>query len=151
MEFYGLADWQTTEREIQQIVRLENIPDFCESIYYLMESQGDLCKFDTFWGQFHLRREKINGGVRFTMPDCPNGLSLTITTGYPPDPQKVFVHCTINRLEHDPNFLETLEDFVKHWVTGLENCANRKTCNEQDFRNGNIEDKQLKVLPMFTP
>jgi hypothetical protein len=151
MEFYGLADWQTTEREIQQIVRLENIPDFCESIYYLMESQGDLCKFDTFWGQFHLRREKINGGVRFTMPDCPNGLSLTITTGYPPDPQKVFVHCTINRLEHDPNFLETLEDFVKHWVTGLEKCANRKTCNEQDFRNGNKEDKPLKVLPMFTP
>jgi len=151
MEFYGLADWQTTEQEIQQKVRLDNMPDLCESIYYLMESQGDLCKFDTFWGQFHLRREKINGGVRFTMPDCPNGLSLTITTGYPPDPQKVFVHCTINRLEHDPNFIETLEDFVKNWIAGLEKHAGRKTSSEQDPRDASKDDKPLKVLPMFTP
>jgi len=151
MEFYGLADWQTTEREIQEKVRLDNMPDLCESIYYLLESQGELCKFDTFWGQFHLRREKINGGVRFTMPDCPNGLSLTITTGYPPDPRKVFVHCTINRLEHDPNFIETLEDFVKNWVAGLERYAGRKTVSEQDVRDGSKEDKPLKVLPMFNP
>ena len=85
------------------------------------------------------------------MPDCPNGLSLTITTGYPPDPQKVFVHCTINRLEHDSNFLETLEDFVKHWITGREKSANRKTYNEQDLQNESKEEKPLKILPMFTP
>jgi hypothetical protein len=123
MEFYGLANWKTTEFEIQQKVRL---------IYYLMEFQGELCKFDTFWGQFHLRREKINGGIRFTMPDCPNGLSLTITTGYPPEPHMVFVHCTINRLEHDQKFIETLEDFVKSWVEGLEKNAGHKTNTDQE-------------------
>jgi len=150
MEFFGLADWQTTEQEIQQKVRLDNIPDFCDLIYYLMESQGNLCKFDTLWGQFHLRREKINGGVRFTMPDCPNALSLTITTGYPPEPQKVLVHCTINRSEHDPNFIATLEDFVKSWVAGLEKNADRKTYSDRGSRYGSKEDKPLKVLPMFT-
>jgi hypothetical protein len=151
MEFYGLANWQTTEQEIQQEVRLDNLPDLCEMIYYLMESQGELCKFDTFWGQFHLRREKINGGVRFTMPDCPNGLSLTVTTGHPPDPQSVFVHCTINRLEHDPNFIETLEDFVKSWIAGLEKSASHNTNNAQSPRDGSKEEDPLKVLPMFTP
>ncbi len=151
MEFYGLADWQTTEQEIQQKVRLDNMPDFCELIYYRMGSQGELCKFDTLWGQFHLRREKINGGVRFTMPDCPNGLSLTITTGHPPEPQKVFVHCTINRLEHDPNFIETLEDFVKSWVAGLEKNTDHKTYSDQGSQDGRKEEKPLKVLPMFTP
>ena len=151
MEFYGLANWKTTELEIQQKVRLENIPDFCELIYYLMESQGELCKFDTFWGHHHLRREKINGGVRFTMPDCPNGLSLTITTGYPPESQKVFVHCTINRLEHDQNFIETLEDFVKSWVGGLEKNAGLKTNSDQAPRDGSKEERSLKILPMFPP
>ena len=85
------------------------------------------------------------------MPDCPNGLSLTITTGHPPDPCKVFVHCTINRLEHDPNFIETLEDFVKNWVTGLEKHAGGKACSEQNQRDADKEEKPLKVLPMFTP
>jgi len=100
--------------------------------------------------QFHLRREKINGGVRFTMPDCPNGLSLTITTGYPPDPQRVFVHCTINRLEHDPNFIETLKDFVKSWVVGLEKNADCSiTKSEQTPRDESKEERPLKFLPMF--
>ena len=151
MEFYGLADWQTTEQEIQQKVRLENMPDFCESIYYLMESQGELCKFDTLWGQFHLCREKIHGGVRFTMPDCPNCLSLSITTGHPPDSQKVFVHCTINRVEHDPNFIKTLEDFVKNWIAGLEKQAGSKINGDDASRIKSKEDKPLKDLPMFIP
>jgi hypothetical protein len=151
MEFYGLADWQTTEQEIQQKVRLDTMPDFCEFIYYLMESRGELRKFDTFWGQFHMRREKINGGVRFTMPDCPNGLSLTITTGHPPDPQKVFVHCTINRLEHDPSFIATLEDFVKSWVAGLGKNVAQKTYGDQDSRDEKKEEKPLRTIPMFTP
>jgi hypothetical protein len=151
MEFYGLANWQTTEEEIQQKVRLDNMPVLCEMIYYLMDSQGELCKFDTFWGQFHLRREKINGGVRFTMPDCPNGLALTITTGYQPDPQKVFVHCTINRLEHNPNFIETLEDFVKSWVTGLEKNAGHRTDDDQGSQDGCKKENSLKGLPMFSP
>lgn len=151
MEFYGLADWQTTEQEIQEKVRLDTMPDLCESIYYLMESQGELGRFDTFWGQFHLRREKINGGVRFTMPDCPNCLSVTITTGYPPHPQKVFVHCTISRLEHDPNFLETLEDFVKNWVAGLEEQAKEGLKSDDDSRREGRDEKPLKILPMFSP
>lgn len=149
MEFYGLANWQTTEQEIQQKVRLDNTPDLCEMIYYLIESQGELCKFDTFWGQHHLRREKINGGVRFTMPDCPNGLSLTVTTGHPPDPQNVFVHCTINRLEHDPNFIETLEEFVGSWVIGLEENFGHKSNSDRSSRDKSKEEKPLKVLPMF--
>ena len=114
-----------------------------------MDSQGDICKFDTFWGQFHLRREKINGGVRFTMPDCPNALSVTITTGNPPNPQKVFVHCTINRLEHDPVFIATLEDFVKSWVAGLEKHASCKTPCNQGLQERSRDEKPLKVLPMF--
>lgn len=151
MEFYGLANWQTTAKEIQQKVRLDNMPVLCEMIYYLMDSQKELCKFDTFWGQFYLRREKINGGVRFTMPDCPNGLSLTITTGYPPAPQKVFVHCTINRLEHDPNFIETLENFVESWVAGLEKNFGQPKNDDQGSQDRCKKEKASKNLPVFTP
>ncbi len=151
MEFYGLADWQTTEQEIQQKVRLDNMPDLCESIYHLMDHEGQLGKFDTLWGQYHLRLEKINGGVRFTMPDCPNCLSFTITTGFPPDPNRVFVYCTISRLEHDPDFLETLEDFVKYWVAGLESLGDGKTDSIDTPGNERGTEKSLKGLPMFNP
>lgn len=151
MEFYGLANWQTTEQEIRREVRLGNMPDLCESIYCLMDSEGERGKFDTLWGQFHLRREKINGGVRFTMPDCPNCLSFTITTGFPPDPNKVFVHCTISRLEHEPDFLETLEDFVKYWVAGLERLGGAKTDSIDAHQNERGTGKPLKELPMFNP
>ena len=33
------------------------------------------------------------------------------------------VHCTINRTEHDPEFIATLEDFVDDWRQGLERLA----------------------------
>lgn len=76
------------------------------------------------WGHFALRRENINGGVRFTMPTCPNSLAWTVTTGFPPSPERVVVHCTINRTEHDPDFIASIEEFVALWVRGLEASPN---------------------------
>jgi hypothetical protein len=32
----------------------------------------------------------------------------------------VVVHATINRTEQDPDFIETLEDFVAQWREGIE-------------------------------
>ena len=33
--------------------------------------------------------------------------------------EQVVVHCTINRAEHDPDFIESLETFAADWAAGL--------------------------------
>jgi hypothetical protein len=51
--------------------------------------------------------------------DCPNALSWTITTGFPPDREKIIIHCTINRIQKSTPFIEELKDFLDEWEEGL--------------------------------
>jgi len=50
----------------------------------------------TLWGEFLMSYSKINGGIRFSLLSCPNALTWTITTGNPPESNKIVLHCTIN-------------------------------------------------------
>ena len=118
MEFFGLADVRTDEKRLQQCLGLDHLPEFCAGINSLVKAvsnyEGEVY---CMWGHFALRRENINGGVRFTMPTCPNSLAWTVTTGFPPSPERVVVHCTINRTEHDPDFIASIEEFVRIWYS----------------------------------
>jgi len=51
--------------------------------------------------------------------DCPNALQWTITTGFPPEENKIVLHCTINRTQKSDEFIEEIEDFLIEWETGL--------------------------------
>jgi len=120
MEFYRVVEVETSEAELQQKVTIESLPDLCDSIPSILECSGNEGRVYCLWGQFEVRRELINGGVRFTMPACPNALSWTITTGYPPAPHKVVIHCTINRMEIDAEFKESFDTFLDDWKEGVE-------------------------------
>jgi hypothetical protein len=72
------------------------------------------------WGEFILRRDKIKGGVRFSMLDCPNALAWTITTGFPPEREKAMIHLTINRTRKPDEFVEEIHHFLDDLVRGLE-------------------------------
>ena len=65
------------------------------------------------WGEFTLSRSKIKGGVRFSLIECPNALCWTITTGYPPDPESIIIHLTINRQEKNEEFIEEITEFLE--------------------------------------
>jgi hypothetical protein len=71
------------------------------------------------WGEFTLRREKIMGGVRFSMLDCPNALAWTITTGYPPDRTKAIIHLTINRTRKQDEFVQEIHHFLDDLLEGI--------------------------------
>lgn len=124
MEFYRIVEVQTTEAELQEKVVIENLPDLCDSIPSIVECAGNEGRIFCLWGQFDLRREAINGGVRFTMPGCPNALAWTLTTGFPPAPDKVVLHCTINRMEIEPDFEESFDTFLDDWKEGVEQVFN---------------------------
>ena len=70
-------------------------------------------------GGFQIQREDLNYGVRFSLNNCPYALQWTITTGHDPNPQHTYIHLTTNRSEHDPDFIDSIKQFMDDWKTGL--------------------------------
>lgn len=132
MEFFEYADILTTQEAIRNKVSIDTLPFFCEEIEEVAEPEklGKVIYF-RHWGRFHLRREEVMGGVRFSVPDCPNALAWTVTTGYPPYPEKIVLHATINRLEHDAEFIAATKALLATLKTGLENHFNRESASTE--------------------
>lgn len=117
MEFFAALDNPLSADQIQEQIGLEQLPELCAAIDTLLSWESvESGEIYCLWGQFSVRREEINGGVRFTLPSCPNALAWSITT----DNREITIHCTINRRDHDPEFIESIEWFVESWQQGLE-------------------------------
>jgi hypothetical protein len=43
-----------------------------------------------------------------------------VTTGQLPNPRHTVIHLTINRIEHDQDFIRSIQQFVDDWKAGLE-------------------------------
>jgi hypothetical protein len=120
MEFFRIVNVKTSETEIQSRIKANSIPEINPEIVLLDENK-DVFQIGCIWGEFTIRRDEIKGGVRFSMLDCPNALSWTITTGCPPDREKVIIHLTINRQQKDQEFVDEINEFIDSWVEGIEN------------------------------
>ena len=118
MEFFRIIDQQVSETIIQNGIRPESLDNFTESMF-LLEKEGHNFKGTTLWGEFEFSYDKIKGGVRFSLLDCPNALAWTITTGFPPDRNKIVLHATINRTQKPADFIEEVDEFLDEWETGL--------------------------------
>ncbi|MFW6258304.1 MAG: hypothetical protein ACOC26_02280 [Halochromatium sp.] len=118
MEFFATAQCRFTPDHIQDQVTGPRLTEFCASIDRVLEwsDAQDAGEVYCLWGQFRVRRERIRDGVRFTLPGCPNALAWTITA----TPEGTLIHCTINRCEHEPDFIESIEEFIADWVQGLD-------------------------------
>ena len=123
MEFFRELGSVMPPSALQQALTIERLPQCCAQIDRALNSTGDQGEIYCLWGQFRVRREAIAGGVRFSLADCPNALAWTLTTGLPPDPARLVIHCTINRREHEPDFIESIECFLDAWVEGMQALA----------------------------
>ena len=121
MEFFAFADVAWDEDRIRRVLSMDSLDKYCDSIENVIEvcEETGWGRYFTIWGEFELQRIAIRGGYRFVMPKCPNALTWSITTGFPPHPAQVTIHSTINRPDHDPDFVETLVDFTNEWGGGL--------------------------------
>ncbi len=122
MEFFAIAQAGLDEQAIQEQITVESMEDYCDTIAVL-ESDGEMGEIDTVWGGFPVQRQKIRGGVRFALLTCPNALTWTITSGFPPAPDGVVVHGTINRTEQSEEFAASVAEFIEDWRLGLENTT----------------------------
>jgi len=119
MEFFNRITFSTDTETLQSRLDIASLPDWCASLYAVREAGDREGEIETVWGIFRVTRECIRGGVRFALPDCPNAFAWTVTTDLPPDEEAVVIHATINRQQHDPDFIESIETFVAEWGEGL--------------------------------
>ncbi len=120
MEFFRIVDKQSSETEIKEQININTIPDIYPDMIVL-DGHENTFMIGSFWGEFTLHRDEIMGGLRFSMLDCPNALSWTITTGYPPARDKIVIHLTINRMEKPKEFIAEINELLDGWKKGLEN------------------------------
>lgn len=120
MEFFSRAAIRTDAEELQRRLRIAALPRWCASIQTVFDDQGASGEIYCVWGSFRVQREELADGVRFSLPGCPNALQWTVTAGPAPDSEHIVVHLTINRPEHDADFVASLRQFVNDWRVGLE-------------------------------
>jgi hypothetical protein len=120
VEFFAEARTRLSEAELQRHVRIDNLDRWCAAIDRVLSHAGERGEVYCVWGQFHVHRELLAHGVRFTLPACPNALQWTLTAG---EPGVITVHCSINRAAHDADFIDSIVGFVADWRAGLETCS----------------------------
>ncbi len=118
MEFFRIVDIAINETEIQEKIQNHILSDIYSDIIVL-DANLELVKIGCIWGDFTLRRDKIKGGIRYSMLECPNALAWTITSGYPPARDKVVLHLTINRENKKKEFVDEINEFLDGWEMGL--------------------------------
>jgi len=123
MEFFAFADTVWDAKELRAHLHMDNLTALCPTLEKKIVTANGRDRFYTIWGEFDVVCQEIIGGYHFFMPKCQNSIVWTITTDLPPNPQQISIHATINRTEQDPDFVETLEDFVAEWKAGLEKLA----------------------------
>lgn len=119
MEFFRIIDKQVSEGMIQEQITPQSVSEFTDTMLYIEGNDYEF-KGMTLWGEFKIGFNKIKGGVRFSLLDCPNALTWTITFGYPPEQNQVILHCTINRTQKPTEFIEEINEFLDEWQEGLE-------------------------------
>ncbi|MCF7991808.1 MAG: hypothetical protein K9M02_15330 [Thiohalocapsa sp.] len=124
MEFFSTVSRPLSAEQLQQTLTGPRLADFCASIDRVLHWQDEQGEIYCLWGQFRVNRELIRDGVRFTLPYCPNALAWTVTADRDSDGTgTVLLHCCINRSEHEPDFIESIESFLDDWRAGLERLA----------------------------
>jgi len=118
MEFFRIIDKQVSEKQLQEEIHPNSLEDITDTMLFLENLNTNFLGL-TLWGEFEISYDKIKGGVRFTLIDCPNALSWTITFGFPPEREKIVIHATINRTQKPYEFIEEVSDFLDEWENGL--------------------------------
>jgi len=120
MEFFATTIIPATAEDLQRRLTISALPHWCASIEKVLSDAKSSGEIFCVWGTFHAHREDMRNGVRFSLPDCPNALQWTVTTGHQPNPRHTVIHATINRTEQDQDFVDSIRQFVDDWKAGLE-------------------------------
>ncbi len=120
MEFLATTIISASAADLQRRLTISELPRWCASIEKVLSDAKSSGEIYCVWGTFRVQREDLSHGVRFSLPICPNALQWTVTTGHQPSPQHTVIHLSINRIEQDQDFVDSIKKFVDDWRAGLE-------------------------------
>jgi hypothetical protein len=118
MEFF--REISAPEQELatlQNLLTIKSLPALTPSISSLLSDQDNHGEIYSVWGQFNVNRELIRCGVRFTLVNCPHAFAWTTTIN--DKNNTVIVHCTMDKSEHDEEFIESIDQFMDEWADSL--------------------------------
>ena len=120
MEFFATTTIPASTADLQRRLTISELPRWCASIEKVLSDAKSSGEIYCVWGTFRVHREDLSHGVRFSLPICPNALQWTVTTGHQPNPRHTVIHLSINRIEQDQDFVDSIQKFVDDWKAGLE-------------------------------
>ena len=117
MEWFHTISPALPENAIHELCTLQNLPALCKDVYEVdeIDSNGQHAQISCVWGVFKTARRIIRYGVRFELTNCPNALQWTITTRN----GETVLHCSVNQVIPDPEFAESIGEFMGHLHNGL--------------------------------
>lgn len=119
MEFFRIIEKpQFTVSKLHDLISIGRLSELCDSIDKVLSDRNSEGEIYCIWGQFNIRRDLLESGVRFSLLNCLHALAWTVT--YDAEREVVTVHCTIDKQEHDADFVESIEQFVDDWRDGLQ-------------------------------
>lgn len=118
MEFYTTVDLAMSADKIQRYIKMNSLHDLCASVKEVYAREGNRALIECIFGNHHVHRENIQQGVRFSFTDDSYALQWTITAPEA-DANSVFIHCTVNCLDCDDDFVELINKFLADWDKGL--------------------------------
>jgi hypothetical protein len=114
VEFFAEINNQELSKEsLKKQLSIAQLPELCQSIESVILDNKDNGRIYCVWGEFEINREELDNGIRFTLPRCPNALAWTITCDR--ETSKIIIHCTINKDQHDADFIDSIKQFVSGW------------------------------------
>lgn len=113
MEFFRSIEVTIPAAQLASTLRINNLPNWSNLIFPIGEMAEDQVYTGGIWGEFTLKRERINGGLRFSLRECPNALCWTITTR---SNEKILIHLTVTREDFDSEFHEEANEFLDDLV-----------------------------------
>ncbi len=114
MEFFAEINNKHLDIDsLKKTLSIARLPELCGSIDKVILDNKNTGKIYCLWGEFEVNREELECGIRFSLPHCPNALAWTIT--YDENNSDIAIHCTIDKKQHDADFIESIEQFVTDW------------------------------------
>lgn len=104
---------------LKQRLSIQRLPELSKSIDSVLSNENHKGTIYCIWGEFEINREELKYGVRFTLPKCPNALACSITID-DDNKERIVIHCSINKKQHDEDFIESIHQFVNDWAEGLQ-------------------------------
>lgn len=118
MEFFEQVKNSRLDKEqLKQLLSIARLPELCASIDSVISDEGETGVIYCLWGEFAINREKLEYGVRFSLPKCPKALAWSITTDE--ENNHITIHCTINRKEQEQDLIDSILEFVEDWSKGI--------------------------------